>query len=88
MSADTPHDRTPLSPHGNSEPRAAADNEARELWTEDEEAFEFPGGSARDRLVPVPDRVLKQFGPEEEGAEYEIWVLPSGEFIRMRVVDG
>lgn len=59
---------------------------ACKLWTEDK-VFEFPGGSAHDQLIPIPAEVLKQFGPEEEGAEYEIWVLPSGEFICKCVVD-
>ncbi|ATE82292.1 hypothetical protein psal_cds_1195 [Pandoravirus salinus] len=67
-----------------SEPQVDDDDDARELGTE---AFEFPSGSARSELIPVPDEVLAQFGPEEEGAEYEILVLPSGEFIRKRVVD-
>merc|ERR1711879_464603 len=84
VTLDTPHGQAPSVSHGESETQVAVDDEARELWTEDK-VFEFPGGSARDQLIPVPAEVIEQFGPEEEGAEYEIWVLPSGEFIRKRV---
>lgn len=59
------------------------DNVTRELWSEGDHF-----GGVIDKGKPIDlDVLTRQLGPEEEGSKYEYWKLPSGKFIRTRLVN-
>ncbi|AVK75365.1 hypothetical protein pqer_cds_943 [Pandoravirus quercus] len=62
---------------------ADEDDVTRELWSEGDH---FEGVIDKGRPIDL-DVLTRQLGPEEEGSKYEYWELPSGEFIRTRLVN-